>query len=126
MPNIDLKYARSNTTGTSEQRGSEQPRGEEGERAGELLRDRSEWQPVGPSVRLAVAGCAGPSDGRIRHEIVGKDILREKPLLSSSLLSISLLMQDPRKRLREHVSSLMSEITQPGTRPRLVLEEQNK
>ena len=85
MPNIDLKYARSNTTGTSGEGGSEQPRGEEGERAGELLRDRSEWQPVGPSVRLAVAGCAGPSDGRIRHEIVGKDILREKPLLSSSL-----------------------------------------
>ena len=50
MPNIDLKYARSNTTGTSGEGGSEQPRGEEGERAGELLRDRSEWQPVGPSV----------------------------------------------------------------------------
>ena len=105
MPNIDLKYARSNTTGTSERRGGEQPRGEEGERAGELLRDRSEWQPVGPSVRLAVAGCAGPLDGRIRHEIVGKDILREKPLLSSPVLfSPSRFLSDIRGKGCENMS----------------------
>ena len=86
MPNIDLKYARSNTTGTND--GGANRRGEE--RGRELLSDRNGSPSVRPSVasvRLAVAGCSSRERTvlRIRHEIVGKDILREKPLLSISL-----------------------------------------
>ena len=95
MPNIDLKYARSNTTGTSEQ--AREEGGETGAAAASCL-------AIGMAARPSVvrgrpsglAGCSSEErttdartdadgDGRIRHEIVGKDILREKPLLSISL-----------------------------------------
>ena len=93
MPNIDLKYARSNTTGTGEQ--AREEGGETGAAAASCL-------AIGMAARPSVvrgrpsglAGCSSEErttdgDGRIRHEIVGKDILREKPLLSISFTLVA-------------------------------------